>query len=148
MSVKMADFKQALDWMRKGKSVVYQNGSKDGLRIKYDSISEGFRYLSIHKYSSYWKRIQLGLHHFDSISWELYEGHDDEWNAHSQMDTNVDSDTYWLYEVDLIKLKEKIESDLVYLDKKIDVLDEVTYVSLDLVKEIISKRFGIGGSKE
>lgn len=136
---KMTDFKQALEWMKEGKTVVYQDGTKYGMRIKYDPKLGIFqKYVDNELYY-----IELTLNHFDSISWELYEEEDD-WNAFDEMESSFHSDDSWLYEQDLRNLKDLLVKDIINtadITINISGISELK-ITLGEVTKIFDKRFG------
>lgn len=123
----MADFKQALKWMKEGKKVRRPHWGS-----KYLSKSTEYRI----NYDMFGKFQELEIFDFEATDWEIYEVKDN-WNA---MDNLQDLG-------DLKTLKEKILKDINKSSEKIiDDYEEDggrEYILEEEVKEIIKKRFGL-----
>lgn len=128
----MADFKQAVEWMKEGKKVrrPYFNNAKHEL---YLTREKGTGAVKVHN-----EAYQLRDYDYDATDWEIYE--EDNWNTFEHGWEYVPS----LYEdrpkkYTLIKLKEKIIDDFSKVEQVRGI--NTIYNKKD-VDEIINKRFG------
>ena len=138
----MADFEEALEWMKQGKRVRISNWKQDS----YIYISEKEKGAgSVYFLDNTGKPMLLSLNHIESGSWRIYEP---KWNFLStckkRCEANTMGDYYEYYQFDIDDLKlleEKMLKDL----SNFILTDErgLSISQTDVITNIIKYRIGM-----
>ena len=128
----MADFKQAIEWMKEGRKVRINSWAK-GIYLKQELDTSSFKLGEIINENGERNYFMIGW--YDSTKWEIYEEEDD-WKLTDFNNYNGHSD-FEEYTIDTVKiLKEKILEDIY---AAFGWLEDETLQEFD---KILDKRFG------
>ena len=131
----MADFKQAIRWMKEGEKV---RRSKWANNYYIKCVSQTYIEEEGPDHSSSYESKILD---FEATDWEYKK---DNWNLHSYELSKLMPDEYsqrCYQAMDVETLKEKILQDFADL-RIVNVVDNVCYASYIDINDIINKRFG------
>lgn len=130
----MADFKQAIEWMKEGKKVKRDKNDIVYCKREDDEFIENQNY----------RLVTFNIVDFEATDWEIYDKKDD-WNLYSSCLNDVDDSSNHFWQInhdDVVILKEKILGDLEN-NVSVNALERNNkLITLGNISEILDKRFG------
>lgn len=131
----MSDFKQAVEWMKEGKKVRRPSFKGGAYHYLSKGIQPKVMLCSVDEEIED-EPVTQCLMFIEATDWEIYEP-EDNWNIKNALNIGTPGENILKEDIEqIVKLKEKILEDL---DKEGLC---VTYACMEIIKNIIGKRFG------